>query len=243
MRPDLRRGVAVAVLAIAACSLGIASTGAWTLWLAPALTMALAATVLRFGVIARRHEQLVADLRARSTVSQEAGLRVRTGAFSGAVFVGGFRRPEIFMDEAVRDTLSLNERRAVLLHEQSHLHRRDPLRMSIESAVRPLADRTAWGRTWLIEREAAREIRADRYALDHGASVQAIAAALLKVHPIRSDLPGFTSSVVDHRIAALTGEPLPQPRRFELLTLPAALLAAAALCFNAMQLARIMCCP
>lgn len=241
MLPDISRGLTVAATIIAVCMLGIAAIGAGFLWLAPVLTVGLAAAVLSLAVTARRHERLVRQFRAQSTVTSQDGFLVRVGAFAGAVFVGGLRRPEIFMDEAVLDTLSPDERRAVLLHEQSHLRRRDPLRMSIESLVRPLARRTASGRTWLIEREAAREIRADQYALEQGATAQAIAAALIKVHPVRLEFAGFTT-VIDHRIAALTGNQPERPRRFRLWMVSGGLLMSVALCINALHLTRVLCC-
>lgn len=160
---------------------------------------------LRLLTSARRHARLVRLLRLQSRSIVVDDIRVREGAFGGAAFVAGLGRPEIFIDQWTLDSLTPDERRAVLLHEQAHLTSRDPLRMLVEGGLATFVRRLPGGRAWLTDRAARREILADRAALHAGASRGAIASALLKVAPVADPAAGF-GGVLDQRVAALAGE-------------------------------------
>lgn len=242
MRRDMDGAAALVMAVVAGCSIIFVSHGLGAVRVTA--TMAVVSTMFatRLARSARRHQRFVRDLRARSMLAMEEGMAVRTGSFEGAVFVGGLHRPEIFADIGVMARLTTDERRAVLLHEARHQQRRDPLRMTIESLVRPVVGRTASGRAWLVDRAAAREIDADKYAINNGASVQAISSALLKVGTVGPGFAGFTS-VLDQRIAALSGEHVGRPRFAVRWVAVLGLAAVTTLCVNALHTASVLCCP
>ena len=205
MGVDRRTVVAGLAAAVASC---IAVVALHAVGIRLALTSALVgATVVTAlaGLAARRHERLVSWFRRRSHHVRTDGTSIRVGRFAGTAFVGGLHRPEIFIDADTLQGLSDDERRAVLLHERHHQLRRDPLRVTLEALVRPVARTFPAGRRWLVTREADREIRADAYALRHGATASSLASALLKVGGAPDPLvPGF-GSVIDLRVDALVG--------------------------------------
>lgn len=236
-----REATAALLLAAAVCSIVFVADGLGVAKVMAVVTAVATMLATQLAVSARRHQRFVRDLRGRSRVATDDGMAVRTGNFKGAVFVGGLHHPEIFADSEVMARLTSEERRAVLLHEARHQQRRDPLRMTIESLLRPVVQRTASGRAWLVDRAAAREIGADRYAIDNGASVQAISSALLKVGTVGPGFAGF-SSVLDQRVAALSGEPLVRPRFAARWAALLGLAAATTLCASALHAASVLCC-
>jgi Zn-dependent protease with chaperone function len=166
----------------------------------------LALTVGAAGAVqVARHRQLVRGLRSLSVPSRLAGLPVRTGDFGG-VFVAGLIRPTVFADRGLPDQLRPGELRAVLLHEQAHQRARDPARLLVLDLVAPVLRRWSWGHQWLARSTARREIDADRYALENGATKRDLASALLRLEPVaRAGVAGFTPAA-ELRLRALLGE-------------------------------------
>lgn len=128
-------------------------------------------------------------------------------------FTAGWIRPRIYVAAKLRDTLTENELVAVLAHEQAHLERRDPLRLSAlrflacmlfyVPALRRLADDLA--------DEA--EIMADDAATTwSGVDPLALASAILKLaqfQPMarRVAVVGFhRDGLLERRIRRLAGE-------------------------------------
>ncbi len=171
-----------------------------------AVTVAGAATAMTVTQAAwqgYRHERIAGALRRNSTVAVVAGTEVRLTPVDNTAFVTGLWRPHIYCSHDLVDRLTGDELRAVTLHERAHQRSRDPLRLVLLASVAPVAALHRRGRAWLERTAAAREIAADRYALEHGATRTALASALLKVEPLPAvGLPGF-SSATQLRIRAL----------------------------------------
>lgn len=170
------------------------------------MTVVLAAPVFRG---AWRHAHLTSALRSVCSPNTVQGFGVHTGHLSRAAMVAGLRQPEIYVDIDLIADLTADELTAVLLHEQAHKLGRDPLRAVVLDSLSPLVRRWHGGRLSVML-SASSEIRADRYAIRHGASRTALASALLKVAPVPVGGVGF-SSAVDLRLRALLGEELPPP--------------------------------
>ncbi|MEX1162748.1 MAG: hypothetical protein WEB03_04135, partial [Nitriliruptor sp.] len=155
---------------------------------------------------ASRHRRLVRGLWSLSAPARLAGMPVRTGDLGDAAFVAGLDRPTIFCDRQLPDVLSTAELEAVLLHEHAHQRAWDPARLLALELIAPVVARMPFGRQWLAWSFARREIAADRYAMDHGASRGDLASALLVLPPLaQAHVAGFTSAV-DLRLRALLGE-------------------------------------
>jgi len=106
-------------------------------------------------------------------------------------FVAGPIRPAIYMSRSLLELLDPGELRAVVLHEEHHRRRRDPLRsLALASWARLLGWLPPAGR-WIDARLAHLEISADEYALSRGATRAAVASALLKCD--QGGAPGATA--------------------------------------------------
>jgi beta-lactamase regulating signal transducer with metallopeptidase domain len=198
--------------------------------------VALAVVVLSFAFHALRHARLARHLLARSEKGDVAGTGVRLGTFDRAAFVAGITRPQIFCDRTLTQDLTADELRAVTLHERAHQRSRDPLRLALLAVAAPLIRRLPEGQDGLVRLAADREIAADRFALDHGATPSAIASAVLKVAPAGPVHAAAFSPAVELRMRALLGEevsPRASLRRFGWL--PAGALVGGALCMAALH--------
>jgi beta-lactamase regulating signal transducer with metallopeptidase domain len=164
---------------------------AWLLvlsWIAGAAAVTLS--------LRRRHRELEASLAALAPVSDarvhrillEAALRLGTvpplrvvDAPDGLVAVHGTVRPTLLLSTSLADALTDDELRGVLLHELSHVRRRDNLWTLVQSAAcclfwfHPLA--------WRVSRAAlrAREEACDDIVLATTDSPRAYATGLLKL--------------------------------------------------------------
>lgn len=194
--------------AILACAtLALAGTQAGMI---AAAVSAVTGTVilLAFGRRAWQHERARRRLRAASEPAVTADTPVRLLAGDRTAFVAGLRTPDIFCSRPLVDALEPSELHAVILHERAHQQGRDPIRLTFLLTVAPLFSYGRRGADAMHAAMARLEIRADRYALDHGATRQALASSLLKVAPADlSHAPAFTSAV-DRRLEALLGHDL-----------------------------------
>lgn len=216
--------------AVAFCTFGVFSlhhAAAVGRTLTAVLTVVASAAVVR----AVRHRRLVYGLRSLSVPDRLVGIPVRTGDLGDAAFVAGLSRPTIFCDRQLPDQLSPSELEAVLLHERAHQRSWDPTRLLLIELAAPIVRRMPFGSQWLAWSLAQREIAADRYAMDHGASRGDLAAALLRLPPLaQAHVAGFTSAV-DLRLRALLGEDVspsvPLAVRRASMMLPGVAMAAA----------------
>ena len=226
---DRRALVASAAVAVAACGIGVVVAA--RPWLVVAVVSAVLVTfVATFGRHALWHRRLVRGLLMHSSAATIAGVRVRLTPLRRSVFVAGLARPTIFCDDVLADELSTSERRAVALHERAHQLSRDPLKMAAVAAVAPIVARVPSGRRWLEMVAARREIAADRYVLQEGVPLSAIASALTKVSPVGlSHVAGF-SPTADLRLRALLGDDVDTQGRMSWRWLAIGLLSGTAVC-------------
>ena len=156
--------------------------------------------------LALRHRRMVRALRVRSAPDHLAGIDVRSGDVGDAAFVAGLSSPTIFCDRRLPEQLSAGELEAVLWHERAHQRAWDPLRLFLVELVAPVVRWMPFGSQWLAWSFARREIAADRYAMDHGATRSNLASALLALPPLTQQHVAGFASAVDLRLRALLGE-------------------------------------
>lgn len=167
---------------------------------AASLIVAWAITLL---TDARRSVLLVRalDLRARPATLHGVPVQVIDGGGVDA-FAVGVLRPRIYLGEASLAVLDSDELAAVIHHEDHHRRTLAPLRASAIGAWLRLLGRSSSVTSLLSARLVQLESAADVYAMRRGVSPSAIAAALLKVQPPRSQGAAFAGSA-DHRVQAL----------------------------------------
>lgn len=210
---DLGRIRGAAWAAVATCAVGATVGSGARILVAVALVAMVVAGGVTFAHRSIRHARVTRSLRCHSRARELLGVALRTAELDGSAFVAGLGRPEIYCDERLPGVLDEDELRAVLLHERAHQRHRDPLRMTAVAVIEPVLGRFHGGRAWLARTAARREIAADRYAMEQGASRGAIASALLKVTPAGiHTAPAFAGSL-ELRVAALAGGPRPAPSR------------------------------
>lgn len=160
-------------------------------------------------LVARRlldHGRFVRSLRCLSYEGELSGVPVNY--LDGvAPFVAGIVHPRLYCDPELVRTLTARQQRAVALHERHHIRRRDPLRLQLSSALRPVARLLPALHARLDAHEVRYEIAADRFALRHGVTRADVAGALLAM--LENDrlhlAPGFVSAA-EARLRALTGD-------------------------------------
>lgn len=136
-------------------------------------------------------------------------------------FCAGAFRPTVFVSRTLAGTLAPAALEAVLVHEQDHAARHEPLRRAMSSAVaRTLFFVPLVG--WFAGRAAeAAELRADRAVLARvGPAPLAKALWLLWAEPALTGTAAF-AGVAQLRTAQLLGDPMPRsviPMRIFLLS-------------------------
>jgi hypothetical protein len=106
-------------------------------------------------------------------------IRVTHVLRTDAVVVGAIR-PRIFVGSELLETLSDDEIRAVLLHEDHHRRTRAPLRAAALGAWLRLFGRSTRLRAVILDRLTDLETLADADAIRRGSSPRSLARALLK---------------------------------------------------------------
>ncbi len=125
-------------------------------------------------------------------------------------FCAGFFNPAIYLSDGLLDMLEPAEIEAVLRHEASHLHRRDPLRLFLVQLLHLALAPLPIVETLCDRARIGIELAADRAALAN-VSMPALAGAVLKVarastRPTPITAAGLTTS--EARIDALLGRPV-----------------------------------
>jgi hypothetical protein len=152
-----------------------------------------------------------ASLRAAQLRTGTRRLRCVASAPLPAFCKGGFR-PVILITAATVQSLSGTALEAVLLHEETHRRRRDPLRRALRMA---LSDIAPWSRLLVSYHARAvirEELRADATAARRLGG-PAVARALLAMAPNASDastVPGF-GDAAEPRVAQLLGDDVQLP--------------------------------
>lgn len=208
--PDIVMKVLVGVLVVA-CLAGAAVTS-------PILAATIGGPLVVVAVLlawnARRHAKVVRVLAAGSRPGELHDLPVRWRPLSSHAGVAGLRRPTIFCDPQLPQRLTADELRALVLHERCHQLRRDPLRLVVLASIDPLVRCLSGGRQRLERWRGELEIRADRHALDHGATRPALARTLLKLDgpDPQPATVGFATAVELRLRALLDPDAAPPPR-------------------------------
>ncbi|MBA3414484.1 MAG: M56 family metallopeptidase [Chloroflexia bacterium] len=205
---ELALGCLLAPLAAldAAAHLGtLATTG-----LAGFAATAMAAAVVRQWVQARAVSQAVDRARLSSLPPSVAAAAVAVGvpervdlvdARRPFAFVYGWRHPRICVSTGLVDRFSAGELQAALLHERWHVMRRDPMRLTLASAVRAGLCFLPPFRTRAEQYVVAVEIAADRFVVTQMGDARWLAGALLRLQP-GTVSPGLGGQL-EPRIAAL----------------------------------------
>lgn len=150
-----------------------------------------------------RHRRFLRSLDQLASEGELGGVAVRWVP-GVAPFVAGILRPRIYCDPQIRARLTSGQQRAVVLHERYHQRRRDPLRLLLAGALRPLGHVSRRVAQHLDARDVAREIAADGYAIRNGASRADVAGALVAILAIDgvAVAPGFATAL-EARVDAL----------------------------------------
>lgn len=241
-----RRSISMFVATALAACIAVGAAHAVSAGVAIVVATALALPALAwFGCQAYQHQKVGVALRRHSEPSMLADTPVRLLPADRSAFVSGLWRPHIYCSRHLDVTLTDDELRAVLLHERAHQRSRDPLRLLLVGSVTPLARLHRRGRVWLERVAAMREVAADRYALEHGASRRALASALLKLEPVPSGpLAGFATAAELRVRALLADDPAVvfRPARIRWVLMGGA--AAAGYCLSMWRpLVEALCCP
>ena len=153
----------------------------------PMLAMEVAGTALLAIWVALVVRELIRLRRVSFVLARDArerhlfGVRVRVtpSLEMDAVVVGAFR-PVIYVGADLLTTLSEDELRAVVLHEDHHRRTRAPLRAAALGAWLRLFGRLSRVRGALLDRLADLEALADADAIQRGSTARSLARALLK---------------------------------------------------------------
>ena len=155
--------------------------------------------------LALGHTLLTHRLRREAASRRIAGVEVQVVS-DVAPMVAGLVRPTVFCDDSLTSRLDRPEQRAVLLHERGHQRVKDPLRLLGIEAVERCLGFLPGVRRRTTRARARLEIRADRYALDHGASRGDLARALVRLSDLAPATTAGFAEVTEERIRALTGD-------------------------------------
>jgi hypothetical protein len=189
---------------------------------APAMvSLSLLAWMLRVAWLLWRQVRLARGLpRAPAPPAALAAAIARTGCgpllcVTGAgcvAFCAGALRPVVVIGDELASRLRPAELDAVLIHEQDHVNRREPLRRAVCHAAADVLFYAPLVRWW-AERQAARaELRADRAAIER-LGRRPVAGALLALGSSRQHQLGTVAFAGGGRlrVAQVLGEPVTQP--------------------------------
>jgi Zn-dependent protease with chaperone function len=211
------------------------------------LGVLLATSIYRGGGTFRRRAAATRDLSRRLGTAQPppttplldaargAGLAGRVTLLDSnecCCFVYGMVAPRVAISSGLLARLSPDELRATLEHERYHVEGLDPLRSALaDAAVDAMFFLPALG-TLRARYEAARELAADRRAID-ASGTRPLAGALLKAveggaieHPATISLAA--SQTIDSRLTQLETGRAPRPAGWERRKLAASALGAGA---------------
>jgi len=149
-------------------------------------------------------------------------------------FCAGALRPRIFVTRSLVCQLKPAELDAVLLHEEHHRRRRDPLRYAMRRAAADAGFYVPLLQWWAQHRFEAAELAADRAALQQAGRVP-LAGALLAVGLLAtSSYAASFAGAAPARVAQILGDALPRryPQRVLWITsgIGLALASGTALC-------------
>jgi beta-lactamase regulating signal transducer with metallopeptidase domain len=153
-----------------------------------------------------RQEPVFAELAA---AGRRAGVRriVCLAGDSPVAFCAGVLRPRVYVSRVTFTALGDEELTAVLVHEQAHAGRRDPLKRLVARAATDVLIYLPLCGWWWERRLEVAELRADREAIRR-AGARAVARALMVFDGARPNVPaaaGFEETA-QARIDQLLGD-------------------------------------
>lgn len=234
----MRQRRAAGFLAIAVGPLGWCVTLGAVLGGDPMLALEIAAAafvVLWAALVGRdlvrsRHVAAALEVGAHETSLPGISFRITPALGRDAIVVGSLR-PRIYVGARLVATLSDDELRAVLLHEDHHRRTRAPIRAAALGAWLRLLGRSATVRGMLLDRLTDLEALADADAIRRGSSPRSLAGALVKsgagVQPV--SFAYAAQRRVEQLLDRAAGIPVAPARRLPYEWLPVLLIAVATL--------------
>jgi len=146
--------------------------------------------------------RLSSALSARAVETSLFDVRCRiTPALGADAIVVGSLRPRIFVGQTLVATLSHDELRAVVYHEDHHRRTRAPVRAAALEAWLRLLGRSNRVRGFVLDRLADLETLADADAIRRGSNARSLARALLKGEA--SPVPASFAYAAERRVEQL----------------------------------------
>lgn len=180
----------------------------WTLWLLGIGWAIGFVTVV--GMRIRGWQRVRAALRSSIQIPVDAPVSVRRAPGLLEPGVVGFWRPVLLIPEGIKDQLTPRQFEAVLLHELSHIRRRD----NLTSAIHMVVEAVFWFHplVWVVGARLVdeRERACDEYVLRTSGDPATYAESILSVCKLYVESPvacvsGVTGSDLKKRISAIMG--------------------------------------
>ena len=180
----------------------------------------VAAWIARVAWLLATARQRLAGFETVALPPKLAGVMAATGvgrvtcfdSATPAAFCAGFPQPRIYVTSGLVGELEARGLSAVLVHEEAHRRRRDPVLKALITAAADVLFFLPLTR-WLAERYVDRsELAADRAAI-RSVGARAVASALWRSAGVPSTrAAAFSGSNVALRVSQLLGDPLPRRR-------------------------------
>jgi Zn-dependent protease with chaperone function len=184
----------------------------------PLLALSLAVLMVRAGWLVHRAGCLVAALPTATVPPRLLQALARTdtrGVICVAVevpvaFCAGALRPQVVVSSGLVERLKPDELDAVLIHEQDHARRREPLARAIRQAAADVLFYMPLVRWWSQQQAIQAELRADRAAIQRlGARPVAGALRMLESASGLGGSVAFAGAGAQ-RVAQVLGDPVPR---------------------------------
>ncbi|GAB3959126.1 hypothetical protein GCM10029978_005540 [Actinoallomurus acanthiterrae] len=192
----------------------------------------LVAVAVRAGMLAAGASRALAVLPREpvpgplADAARRAGIRRLVCLAGGepSAFCAGPFRPRVYVTTGLADALGADELAAVLVHEQAHARRRDPLRRLLAHAATNVLIYLPLCGWWRRRQAEGAELRADQAAIER-VGRRAVARALFALDGSGPRVPAGAAfeGAGKARVAQLLGDEVPRPRP------PAGLIALSAL--------------
>jgi hypothetical protein len=185
----------------------------------PLLSLSLLVSMVRAGWLVRRAGRLIGALPTttappclREALARTGTRRVVCIAVEAPVaFCAGGLRPQVVISNGLVERMRPDELDAVLIHEQDHARRREPLLRALRQAAAEVLFYVPLVRWWSQQQAVQAELRADRAAIQR-LGARSVAGALRMLDSV-SGLGGSVAfaGAGAMRVAQVLGDPVPRP--------------------------------